>query len=62
MTEWFMKMSKGKYKNPFILDIKGQNVQIGRYLTRKLARKTGRVGVGIASICVCVLKGGAMHA
>ncbi len=45
MIEWFMKTSKGKYKNLFILDIKEENVQIGRYLTRKLARKTESLGV-----------------
>lgn len=45
MIEWFMKASTGKYKNLFILDIKGQNIQIGRYLTRKLAPKTEAFGI-----------------
>lgn len=44
MIEWFMKLSEGKCRNLFISDIKAQNVQMARYLARKLAGKTEGLG------------------
>lgn len=43
-------MSKGKYKNLFIFDLKGENVGIERYLTNICKKRQS--GLGLKSMCV----------